>query len=169
MFQKLRTDLTRKLRLIRLLMINADGLITESGISYYTRNSALNDGHEIRALKELGVEIVAFSTKGSEEFYPIISRLGIESFHRAVSQKSVLYYRLKVKHSISDDEIAFIGGDFSDLSIIERVSFPVATADAPLEVRSRSYYVTYGVGEEAVREVAKLILRAKNHSNGLSE
>jgi len=168
MFQKLRTDLTRKLKAIKLLIINADGFLTESGVSYYMQNSSLNDGHEIRVLKKLGVESVAFSTKESGALSPIISRLGIELLHQAVSQKSVLYSKLKIKHSISDDEIAFIGGDFSDLSIIERVSFPVATADAPLEVKSKSYYVTYGVGEEAVREVAKLILKAKDYSNRLS-
>jgi len=43
----------------------------------------------------------------------------------------------------------------------------VAPADAPLEVKAKSYYIAYGVGEEAVREVAELILKARNGSSGL--
>lgn len=168
MFQKLRTDLTRKLKLVKLLIINADIFLTENRVSYL-QSLSLSNGHEVKSLKKLGVDTVAFSTRTSEAICSIVSRLGVELLHQGVSQKSVIYSKLKTIHSTTDNEIAFIGGDFSDLSIIERVNFPVAAADAPLEVKARSYYVTYGVGEEAVREVAELILKARNGSNGLSE
>ena len=168
MLLKLRTDLTRKLNVIRLLIVNADIFLTENRVSYLQRLSPRND-HEVKSLKKLGVDTVAFSTRASEAICSIASRLEVASLHQGVSQKSVVYSKLKTIHSTTDNEIAFIGGDFSDLSIIERVNFPVAAADAPLEVKAKSYYVTYGVGEEAVREVAELILRAKNGSNGWSK
>jgi 3-deoxy-D-manno-octulosonate 8-phosphate phosphatase KdsC-like HAD superfamily phosphatase len=44
---------------------------------------------------------------------------------------------------------------------MRNVNFSVAPADAPLEVKANSYYVTYGTGEEAVREVADLITKVK--------
>jgi 3-deoxy-D-manno-octulosonate 8-phosphate phosphatase KdsC-like HAD superfamily phosphatase len=44
----------------------------------------------------------------------------------------------------------------------------VAPADAALEVKTKSYYVTYGCGENAVKEVVELVLKAKVHSNGSS-
>jgi 3-deoxy-D-manno-octulosonate 8-phosphate phosphatase (KDO 8-P phosphatase) len=160
-FQKLRTDLRKKLSLVKLLLINADGFLTENQTPY-SQTPSLSEGQEIRALKRVGVRSVAFSTKELEALYTILSRLGIDSMYQDVSQKSVTYSKLKVQHSVSDNEIAFIGWDFSDLPIIERVNFSVAPADAPLEIKAKSYYVTYGVGEESVREVARLILRAKN-------
>lgn len=168
MLRKLRTDLTRKLNLIRLLIINADIFLTETRVSY-VQSLSPNNGHDVKSLRKLGVNTVAFSTRSSEAIYSIVSRLGIELLHQGVSQKSAIYSKLKTIHSTKDNEIAFIGGDFSDLPIIERVNFPVAAADAPLEVKAKSYYVTYGVGEEALREVAELILKAKSGSNGWSE
>ena len=88
----------------------------------------------------------------------------MEALHQGVLHKSSLYSKVKFKYSVLDKEIALVCGDSSDLSIIDKVDFSVAPADAPLEVKARSYYVTYGVGEEAMREVAGLILKAKNRS-----
>ncbi len=169
MFQKLRTDLTRKLRLIRLLIINADMFPTESSISC-SRNLAPNNGHGVADLRALGIKSAAFSRRKSESLSAIVTnRLGIELFHQGVSQKSVIYSKFKTANSVLDKEIALMSGDISDLSIIERVNFAVAPADAPVEVKAKCYYVTYGIGEEAVREVVGLILKARNHPNGLSE
>jgi 3-deoxy-D-manno-octulosonate 8-phosphate phosphatase (KDO 8-P phosphatase) len=169
MIEKLRTDLVEKLSRIKLLVINADGLITENQIPCYGQSLSLNNGHALGALKKLGVKIVALSMRKSETLSSIASRLRIELLYQGVSQKSYLYSKLRSEYSVSDSEIAFIGGDFSDLPIIEKVAFSVAPADAALEVKARSYYVAYSNGEGAVREVAELILKAKNHSSGLSE
>lgn len=169
MLERLRTDLVGKLTPIKLLIINAGVLLTENQISYDVKNLSFNNGDALKALKKLGVKVVAFSTRKSETLSSIGSRLGIELLYQIISPKSQLYYQIKVEHSVSDNEVAFIGGDFSDLPVIEKASFSVAPADAVLEVKSRSYYVTYGNGEGAVREVAELILKAKNYSRGMSE
>jgi YrbI family 3-deoxy-D-manno-octulosonate 8-phosphate phosphatase len=168
MFQKLRTDLTKKLFPIKLLLVNADGFLRENQLSYQKRNPRHDDGYEVRALRKLGVFSVAFSTKNSEALCSIADRLGMEALYQDVLHKSSLYSKVKFEYSVSDNEIAFVCGDSSDLSIIEKFAFSVAPADAPLEVKARSYYVTYGVGEEAMREVAELILKAKNRSGFLS-
>lgn len=163
-FQKLRTDLRKKLSVIRLLLINADVFLSEIRFSLYAKNTLPSDGSEIKTLRKLGVKVIAFSTKKSEALDPIINRLGVEILHRNILNKSVFYAELKAEHSVLGNEIAFLGGDFSDLSIIDAVNFPVAAADAPLEVKTKSYYVAYGVGEGAVREVAELILKARNYT-----
>jgi len=142
--------------------------LTESSISY-SRNPVPNNGYGVADLSMLGIKSEAFSTRKSEALSTIITnRLEIASFHQGVSQKSVIYSTFKTENSVSDDEIALISGDLSDISILGRVSFPVAPADAPIEVKAKCYYVTYGIGEEAVREVAGLILKARKHPNGLS-
>lgn len=168
MFQKLRTDLTKKLFPIRLLLVNADGFLRENQPSYQRRNSRFDDGYEVRALRKLGVLCVAFSTKNSEALCSIVDRLGMEALHQGVLHKSSMYSKVKFEYSVSDREIAFVCGDASDLSVIGKAAFSAAPADAPLEVRAGSYYVTYGVGEESMREVAELILKAKNRSGFLS-
>ena len=165
MLERLRTDLIWKLNSIRLLIINADGLLTEN--PYNVRNPGLKNGDAARALRDLGIKIAGFSVRKSETISSMGTRLGIEPLYQGISQKSQLYYKIKFRHLVLDGEVAFIGGDFSDLPIIEKVGFSAAPSDAALEVKARSYYVTYGNGEGAIREVAELILRARNHSGGI--
>ncbi|MGH7808105.1 MAG: hypothetical protein ACRENT_08410, partial [Thermodesulfobacteriota bacterium] len=93
MLRKLRTDLTRKLNLIRLLIINADIFLTETRVSY-VQSLSPNNGHKVKSLRKLGVNTVAFSTRSSEAIYSIVSRLGIELLHQGVSQKSAIYSKL---------------------------------------------------------------------------
>lgn len=159
MLERLRTDLVRRLKPIKLLIINADGLLTENPYS-----AGFKNGDAIRALRDLGIRIAGFSVRKSETLFSIGSQIGIEPLYQAISQKSQFYYKIKSKHLISDDGVAFLGWDLSDLPIIEKASFSIAPSDAALEVRAMSYYVTYCNGEGAVREAAELILKARGHS-----
>jgi len=164
MLIKLRTDLIQKLSKIKLLLINADGFIKRDLISLYLNNPGMRNGHHIYTLKKVGIESVAFSNKTSNEISSIINRLGIDIFYHGISRNFNFYSKLKSELSVLDENIAFFCWDHSDLDIAKNVSFSVSPADAPLEVKANSYYVTYGIGEEAVREIAELIVRAKNHS-----
>jgi YrbI family 3-deoxy-D-manno-octulosonate 8-phosphate phosphatase len=161
MFIKLRTDLVDKLSRIKLLLINADGFIKKDLISLYLNNPGMRNGHHIYTLKKVGIESVAFSDKTSNEISSIINRLGIDIFYQGVSKNLDFYCKLKSGHSVLNENIAFFCWDYSDLDIAKNVDFSVAPADAPLEVKANSYYVTYGIGEEALREIAELITKVK--------
>lgn len=170
MLQKLRDDLTRELSRVGLLLVNADGFITESHASVvYLPNNHSKTGNPATILRELGVESVAFSRREHDAISSVAVRLGIGFLHQGILRKSELYSKIKQEQSVSDAEIAFIGFEESDLPIIQNVNFSVATADAPLEVKSECYYVTFGAGEEAVREIAELIIKAKRYPDGWSE
>jgi YrbI family 3-deoxy-D-manno-octulosonate 8-phosphate phosphatase len=159
MLIKLRTDLIDKLSQIKLLLINADGFIKKDLISLYLNNPGLRNGHHIYTLRKVGIESVAFSNKRSKEISSIINRLGIDMCYQGISKNLEFYSQLKSAHSVLNENIAFFCWDHSDLDIANNVNFSVAPADAPLEVKANSYYVTYGIGEEAVREVAELITK----------
>jgi 3-deoxy-D-manno-octulosonate 8-phosphate phosphatase (KDO 8-P phosphatase) len=62
---------------------------------------------------------------------------------------------------IEPAEVAYIGDDFTDVVIMHRVGFAIATANARAEVKREAHYVTQAVGGEgAVREVVEIILKA---------
>ena len=64
--------------------------------------------------------------------------------------------------NISDAQVAYVGDDLVDLSMMKRVGFPVAVADAVDEVREAAAYITKARGGHgAVREVAELILKTQ--------
>lgn len=165
MFQKLRTDLVKELSSIRLLLVNADGFST-NGTSPSAK-LGLN-GNCIELLKDEGVECIAFSATKSEEISSVAESLGIV-LHEAVSEKSNFYTKIKSELSLLDNEIALICRDGEDLQIMKRISFSAATPDAPLNVKSDSYYPTYFNGGYAVAEIAELIIKSKRYPDGWSE
>ncbi len=164
MFQKLRTDLVKKLAGIRLVLVNADGF----GDARENGNGSLPDGKYISALKESGVEFVAFSKSSSSAASSVAESLGIE-LREGVAEALALYDSLTSELGIADKDVALISGDESDMLLIARAGFSAAQPEAPLGVKSRSYFVTYHSGGPAVGEIASLIYAAKKHPDGWSE
>lgn len=165
MFQKLRTDLVKKLAGIRLVLINGDGFAENGGNGIY---GELANGNYIQALRQNDVEFVAFSRADSEAISSVAERLGIE-LHQRVSNIPAFYNTVKIEHGFSDKEIAFICRDESDLPVIGKVGFSAVTPEAPLHVKACSYFSTYNSGGPAVSEVAALILKARKYPGGWSE
>ena len=164
MFQKLRTDLVKKLAGIRLVLVNADGF----GRGEENGNGAMPDGKYISALRENGDEFVAFSKSWSSAASSVAESLGIE-LREGVAEALGLYDALKSELGLADKDIAFISGDESDILLLARAGFSAAQPEAPLHVKSRSYFVTYHSGGPAVGEIASLIYVAKKHPDGWSE
>jgi len=165
MFQKLRSDILRELSPIRLLLVNAGGF-SSNGVNP-SLSFGLN-GNQIELLRDVGVECIAFSQTRSEDISTVAENLGIE-LHEAESEITQFYFKMKSEFSLLDHEIAFICRDHADLPVMKNVSFTAVTPDAPLEVKSASYYAAYGSGGHAVREIASLIIKSKRYPNGWSE
>lgn len=165
MFQKLRSDLVKELNPIRLLLVNADGFSSNGAGSPI--KLGLN-GSSVERLKDEGVECIAFSAKKSQKISSTAESLGI-ALYEAVSDKNEFYSKMKSDYSLLDNEIALICRDQADLQIMKRVSFSASTPDSPLEIKSESYYPTYGSGRHAVCEVAELIIKSKRYPDGWSE
>ena len=165
MFRKLRTDLFSELSPIKLLLVNAGGFSTNGNSS----SSAIGlNGNTIGLLKDEGVECIAFSPKKSQDISSVAENLGIE-LHEGISDREEFYSKMKSEFSLLDHEIAIIARDGEDITMINRTSFSAVTQDAPLNVKSSSYYPTYNNGSHAVEEIAELILKAKRYPDGWSE
>ncbi|MCL4246370.1 MAG: hypothetical protein KJ002_14755 [Candidatus Dadabacteria bacterium] len=164
MFQKLRTDLVKKLAAVRLVLVNADGFACGQA----NGNGSLPDGKYISALRHGGVEFVAFSKSKSAAVSSVAETLGIE-LHQGLPEALDLYDALKSELGIADKDVAFLCGSESDIPLIGKAGFSAAPPEAPLGVRARSYFVTYHSGGPAVDEIASLIYVAKKHPGGWSE
>jgi 3-deoxy-D-manno-octulosonate 8-phosphate phosphatase (KDO 8-P phosphatase) len=63
---------------------------------------------------------------------------------------------------VSADEVGYIGDDLTDVVVMHRVGFAVATANARPEVKGEAHYVTAAPGGSgAVRDAIEFILKAK--------
>ncbi|MGQ0793184.1 MAG: hypothetical protein ACT4NX_03755 [Deltaproteobacteria bacterium] len=156
-FQKLRADIAKKLRPVKLVLVNAN---------VFPRNDEQSaPPPEIAEMARMGVQVSCFSNGEINISPQSLKRLGVETECETAASSLEFYTGIKVLLALSDSQIAFLGRDFFDMPIIERAAFAVATADAALEVKAKSYYAAYGVGAAALGELADLILRAKRASH----
>lgn len=166
MFQKLRADLVSKLAGIKLLLVNAGGWGVNGDVSLPC-DLGINGNHK-GALFENGVNCIAYCEGVSQEISSVAESLSVE-LHQGISNKSNFYSKIKSECCLSDFEIVLICRDSSDLCIVDKVNFSAVTPEAPLEVKSHSYFATYEAGVGALGEIASLIIKAKTYPSGWSE
>ncbi|MGB2869023.1 MAG: HAD-IIIA family hydrolase [Bacteroidota bacterium] len=158
-----------RLKYIKLLLLDVDGVMTDGGI-YYSQSGEeskkfnIQDGYGIVKFHRAGLKTGIITGRVSAIVARRAKELGIEEVHQNLENKLEAYESVKKKLGLSDNEIAYIGDDEFDLPVLDHVAFSAAPADAVDAVRKRVEYVCRRRGGEgAVREVIELILRGRNH------
>jgi 3-deoxy-D-manno-octulosonate 8-phosphate phosphatase (KDO 8-P phosphatase) len=79
-------------------------------------------------------------------------------------EKIPIIEEILAKEGITRDQVGYIGDDLTDIVVMRRVGFGVATANARPEVKKCAHYVTQVEGGHgALREVAELLLKAQGY------
>ena len=162
-----------KLRRIKMLLMDVDGVLTD-GRFFYLDNGAeakafdVKDGFAIRLAELGGLKTGIITGKMS----PIVERraeeLGIKECHQGYFNKVEVYKDIKTRLDLFDAEIAYIGDDLFDLGVLKLAGFSACPADAVPEVKEIVDYVTQcSGGRGAVREIIEMVLQARHHWEGL--
>lgn len=89
--------------------------------------------------------------------------LKLDKFYYSITDKAAKLDELVKGMGISYDEVGFLGCEVSDIPVMRKVGFGVATADARDEVKALASYITNNPGGRgAMREVCEVILRAQD-------
>jgi len=156
-----------KARAVKLIILDVDGVMTDGRIviddsGVESRNFDIKDGLGVVALQMSGVEAAIITSKKSAAVRARADELKIKRFHEGVRKKTEPYEQMIQEMQITDAQVCYVGDDLVDLSLMKRVGFPVAVADAVDEVKQAAAYVTRAPGGRgAVREVAEVILKAQ--------
>ncbi len=156
-FLVLRTDLKKKLRNIRLLIV--DGRIFTAELDSTAESI---DSAKLSRLESDGIKVILcsespngnLSGKLNDNCF-IYSALDGLTFKEFINRACDDY---KVKKT----EIAFINVSDADRSLLSSINFSATTIDAPLEIQTNSYYVSNFTGAETFNEIVGLISSAKN-------
>lgn len=165
-----RAKLLRKLKRVRLVAMDVDGVLTDAGMYYSESGDELKkfntrDGMGIKMLQAAGF-VTAFITK---EKTTIVERRGqklaVPEVHQGVDDKLAVLTKLAQMYGLSLDQVAYIGDDVNDLEALRAVGFSAAPADAmPPVLKAVHYICKKKGGEGAMRELVDLILTA--HGKG---
>jgi len=153
---------------VKLLILDVDGVLTKGEIIYDSQGRELKifnvkDGLGVFLLSKIGIKTIFLSARNS----PMLKRRAkdmkvVEVIGGILPKESVLG-RIKKKYKVKDSEICFVGDDWIDLGLIEKVGTGVTVSDAPLVIKKAAKYVTKkNGGEGAVREVVDLIFKSQN-------
>lgn len=160
-------DQKKRIRKIKLLILDVDGVMTDGRIIYDSEGRDLKcfdvqDGLGLRLLMSAGIKTMLITSRRSKTIQRRARDLGIEDFYEGIQTKTEVLLEILEKHKVSVEEICYVGDDLVDLGMMKRVGFPVAVTNACDEIKEAARYITRKTGGRgAVREVVELILRTQ--------
>ncbi len=158
----------KALRAIRLLLLDVDGVMTDGGIYLSDRGDEfkkfdIHDGYGISKLQQSGVQVGIITGRTSQLVLKRAQELGIKEVYQNVEHKLEVYEEVKRKLGVADVQVAYIGDDEADISVMQKVGFSACPFNAVALVRKKADFVCENRGGEgAVREVADLILASRS-------
>lgn len=162
-----RQEYEERLRRVRLLAMDVDGVLTSGSIVYAgdgleAKVFHVRDGSAIYIARLLGVTTAVITGRSSEAVATRMRELPVAEVRQGVLDKLTACREIQAAHGIPDGETAYIGDDLIDLPLMEQVELGIAVHDAHAQVRERADWVTASPGGGgAVREVVDDIVAAR--------
>lgn len=152
---------------VRLLVLDADGVLTDGRLYYGADGEVVkafhaHDGLGLRLLRNEGVQLAVISGRAAPALERRLRDLRIHHVLLGRDDKQAGLLECLSSAGVSAEEAAFMGDDVLDLPGMRAVGLSIAVADAHQRVRHEAHWVTLaGGGRGAVREVADALLEAR--------
>jgi 3-deoxy-D-manno-octulosonate 8-phosphate phosphatase (KDO 8-P phosphatase) len=164
---------------IKLVLVDVDGVLTDGKIWFVptasgewdeTKGFSALDGIAMQWFHKNGIQMGCISGRKSTAT-DMRARSGHFRYcYTGNHEKTALIEEIVKDSGFSQEEIAYMGDDVTDVVCFNRVGFAIAVANAMPEVKKCAHYVTSARGGDgAFREVAELILRAQGKWSAILE
>src|SRR5262249_53422282 len=128
-----------------------------------TKGFDSQDGIALQWLQWKGIKTGVISGRVSPATEERARQVKMSYVYQGHIEKVPILEQILADARIDVGAVAYIGDDLTDIVIMRRVAFPIATANARTEVKRAARYVTRAPGGGgAVREVIELLLTAQN-------
>lgn len=152
---------------IKLLLLDVDGVLTDGRLYFSNQGDEFKtfntlDGHGIKMLQKNGVKVGIITGRTSKLVEKRANDLGIEILVQGREDKWDALQDILQAHPVELEEIAFMGDDWPDLSVMTRVGLSLTVANAQTSVAERAHWQSQERGGEgAVRAACDLLMRAQ--------
>lgn len=154
-----------RLKRVKAIFFDVDGVLTDGRI--YLGNGeelkaySTKDGFGIRVAVAAGIGVFLVTGRSSIGVARRASELGVEAFQN-VGNKFECVKSICERMCLGLEEVAFVGDDMNDLSIMKEVGVPVAVANASDDLKAMAYVTTArSGGDGAAREFVEKVLRSQ--------
>lgn len=157
--------LREKIEKIKIVVTDNDGVLTDTGV-YFSANGeemkrfSIRDGMGVERLrKHSNIETVIVTGEVSGSVKTRAKKLRIPEYYLGVDDKLKVIEEIKRKNHIEEENIAFIGDDVNDYSMMKVVGLSATPADGTVFIKDIADYVCNNKsGNGAFREFAELII-----------
>jgi 3-deoxy-D-manno-octulosonate 8-phosphate phosphatase (KDO 8-P phosphatase) len=166
-----RTQIRRRARKIKLLLMDVDGVLTDGRIYYVpsprgglfeTKTFHSRDGLGLKFAQWSGLLTGIISGRSSRVVEYRAKELGIHFIQQDAPEKLEPYQKILHAAGLKDEEVCYIGDDVVDLPILIRAGLAVGVRDGHELLKQYIHYCTRAPGGKgAVREIIEVILAAQ--------
>ena len=168
MFFKIKS-IRNKLKSIRLLVLDVDGVLTDGQIYINSNGDEIKkfnvkDGLGIKLLQESNIEIALVSGGSPKSAIHRADKLKIKNCFFDVKDKRNIVSKLIKIMKLEKHQVLYIGDDLNDLCVKNIVGIFATPKDAIKIVKNKADLVlSKKGGDGAIREIADLILKDKQN------
>lgn len=157
---------------IRCVIFDIDGVMTDGSIVVDMNGNELfktfnvKDGLGVQMLAKAGFDLGIITGRSSAIVASRAKTLGIQHVYQGQLEKTAAFEDLLLKLGITEKQVAYIGDDMPDVPLLTRVGFSACPADAHKSAAAAAVWQSaFSGGHGAVRELADLLLAAKENQN----
>jgi len=161
-------DILARVRKIRALIVDIDGVMTDGRIVYSIYGDELKffdvqDGLGLALLNRAGIKTFIITAKKSRIVKLRAKDMNVTRAYHGYHDKLIPFNDILGRFRLAAEEMCFIGDDIIDIPVLKRVGFSVAVPNAVDEVKQTTHYMTQkSGGRGAVREICDLILKSQD-------
>lgn len=150
--------------MIRLLILDVDGCMTEGKIIYTNngdelKNFNVKDGFAIKAWVKMGHHAAIITGRSSAIVEHRAKELDIAHFYQGVKDKRAVAQKLCEELGIDASEVAAIGDDLNDYRLLQWVGQPYTPNDGIDHVKAFAHVLERRGGDACVREMIEKVIR----------
>lgn len=168
---KVSPSVAKRAKQIKVFLMDVDGTLTTGAVTLLSQpdGSALeiktfdaHDGQGLSLAHTAGLRTGVITGRESAAMRRRAGELNIEFVYEKQPHKIAAYEEILKKTGAAECEVAYLGDDLPDLTVMRRVGLAVAVGDAVAEVKQAAHYITKAIGGKgAARETVELILKSK--------
>lgn len=155
------------LKKIKAVVFDVDGVLSAETIGMDDEGQPLRtinikDGYAIQLAVKMGLRIAIITGGKSPAIAKRYAYLGVEDIYMGAAVKIESYEDFLRKYRLVDQEVIFMGDDIPDFEVMRRVGCPCCPADACVEVKAISTYISQRRGGYGcARDVLEQVLQAQ--------
>lgn len=154
---------------ISCFVFDVDGVMTDGGVllledGLQARRMNIKDGLALQMALNNNYRVVVVSGGSSAPVIHRLQYLGLQEVYLGLKDKQIFLEQYLEREGIKWKQVLYMGDDLPDLPVLGRVGLACCPADAAIEVKNISHYISpVRGGEGCVRDVIEKVLKLNDH------